>query len=90
MLLSKSKFCDPHHKHIITGDLRITENKKLRKLLTKGPNYTEPRTINFRKSYFEIDQALETCIEKMSTKKIRDMKTCTLEITCFNYGERKK
>ena len=34
-----SEFCDPHHKHVITGDLRVVSNPKLRKLLTKGPNY---------------------------------------------------
>ena len=32
-----SSFYDPHHKHIITGDLQITKNNKLRELLTKGP-----------------------------------------------------
>ena len=37
----KSKFCDPHHKHIITGDLRIVKTKKRRKLLTKDPNERE-------------------------------------------------
>ena len=31
--------CDPHRKHIITRDLRITKNSKLRKRLTNGPNY---------------------------------------------------
>ena len=35
---TSSTFCDPHHKHIIAGDLRIMRNRKLRKLLTKGPN----------------------------------------------------
>ena len=44
-----------HIKHIITGDLKIIENEKLRKLLTKGPNYRESRNINYSKAYFEID-----------------------------------
>ena len=30
---SESIFRDPHHGHIVTGDLRIVENVKLRKLL---------------------------------------------------------
>ena len=38
-----SSFNDPDHKHIIAGDLRIVGNSKLQKLLTKGPNYREPR-----------------------------------------------
>ena len=34
-----SSFCDPHHKYIITGDLRITKNNKVKKLLAKGTKY---------------------------------------------------
>ena len=26
---SNSEFCDPHHGHVVTGDLRIIENRKL-------------------------------------------------------------
>ena len=32
-----SRFCDPVHGHVVTGDLRIISNNKLRSLLTKGP-----------------------------------------------------
>ena len=42
-----SSSCDPHHKHIITGDLQIIKNGKLRKLLTNGANYKEHLKINF-------------------------------------------
>ena len=44
------------------------ENKKLKNLLTKGPNYKEARIINFSKPCFEIDLALEACIEKISAE----------------------
>ena len=47
----EKKICDSHHKHVITRDLRIIENKTFRKPLTKGPNYREPRSINFGKAY---------------------------------------
>ena len=40
-----SDFHDNHHGHIVTGDLRIISNCKLRKLLSKGPNFREPRSI---------------------------------------------
>ena len=43
----KSKFCAPHDKYIIAGDLGTIEKKNLRKPLTKGPNYREFRSINF-------------------------------------------
>ena len=36
-----SSFCDPDLKYIITGGLQTIENTKLRKLLTKSPNYRE-------------------------------------------------
>ena len=32
-------FTDPNHGHIVTGDIRIVQNNKLRKLLCKGPRY---------------------------------------------------
>ena len=36
-----SKFTDPHHKHVITGDLSIVEHDLLRKLMQQGPNFRE-------------------------------------------------
>ena len=42
-----SQFCDTNHKHIVTGDLSIISNNKLRKLFSKGPNYRENVTINY-------------------------------------------
>ena len=60
-------FCDLHQKHVIAGDLRIIKDNKLRKLLTKGPNYRELRTINFSKVLIEITTALDTCIESVTT-----------------------
>ena len=63
-----SPFCDPDHQHIITGDLRIVSNQKLCKLLSKGPNYREKRTLNFSKCVKNISQALEDCINNLSHK----------------------
>ena len=44
-----SDYCDMAHGHIVTGDLRFIENRKLRKLMSKGPNFREPRFLNFNK-----------------------------------------
>ena len=41
-----STFCYEPHGHIITGDLRIVKNRKLRRLLSKGPKYREENTID--------------------------------------------
>ena len=61
-----SEFCDPNHQHVITGDLRIIENKKLRKLLTKGPNYREPVSLDFKSAINKITLAINTCIESFT------------------------
>ena len=34
-------FVDENHGHILTGNLRIIANSKLRKLVSKGPNFRE-------------------------------------------------
>ena len=62
-----SSLRDPHHhKHIITVDLQIIKNNKLRKFITKGPNCREPRRINFSKALIEITTAPDTFIEAMT------------------------
>ena len=65
---NKSKFCDPDHGHIITGDLRMIENNKLRKLLSNGPNYREPRTRNYKKCKEAVTTAIDRCVENLSIK----------------------
>ena len=63
-----SEFCDPHHKHIVSGDLRIITNTKLRKLFSKGPNYREPTTLNYRKCKQSIESSLTSSISNLATK----------------------
>ena len=63
-----STFCDNDHGHVITGDLRIVKNSKLRKLFTKGPNYREPKSINFSKCLNSIKDSLENSISNLSEK----------------------
>ena len=65
---SNSEFCDPHHKHIITGDLRLITNCKLRKLLSKGPNYREPKMLNYRKCKQSIESSLTAAIDTLADK----------------------
>ena len=63
-----SEFCDPHHKHIVSGDLRIITNTKLRKLFSKGPNYRVPTTLNYRKCKQSIESSLTSSISNLATK----------------------
>ena len=44
----ESKFCYEPHGHVITGDLRVMENAKLRELVAKGPKYREPNRVNWK------------------------------------------
>ena len=70
---SDSPFIDSHHKHILTGDLRIVDNDKLCKLFMKGPNFREPKPINFNNCYEAIESAIDYCIDRMvNRKKIKD------------------
>ena len=57
-----SPFCDPHHKHIITGDLRVIGHPKLRKLFSKGLNYREKKSTNYNKCLKEIKFSIRSFI----------------------------
>ena len=63
-----SDFCDPNHKHIVTGDLRIISNDKLRKLFNKGPNFREKSTINYNKCKKSVHKSLELSINKFAIR----------------------
>ena len=72
-----SEFCDPHHKHIVSGDLRVVTNQKLRKLLSKGPNYREPKTLNYNKCKREIESSLASVIDNLAGKYHLEKQTFT-------------
>ena len=55
--------------HILTGDLSIVENNSLRKILSKGPKYREPKPLNFGKAREHIVTGLDNCISKWCNKK---------------------
>ena len=63
-----SEFCNPHHKHIVSGDLRIISNTKLRKLISKGPNYREPKMLDFRKCKKSIETSITSSIHNLASK----------------------
>ena len=62
---SSSDFVDQHHAHVLTGDLRIIENAHLRQLIQKGPNYREPKPVNWKKCRNTVQSGLDTCVDKM-------------------------
>ena len=64
-----SPFTDPNHGHIVTGDIPIVQNNKLRKLLCKGSKYREPVSINFSNFQIEIKIALKYFLLIRATKR---------------------
>ena len=63
-------FVDNHHHHILTGDLNIIENKKLRELISKGPKYREPCKIDFVEARSTIKTGIDSFLEVISSKKV--------------------
>ena len=71
-----SPFKDENHKHIISGDINIVHNNKLRRLISKGPNYREPVLIDFKIAKESIINGLNECISNWSSKS-------NISPTCF-------
>ena len=61
-----SKFIDNDRKHILTGNLQIIENNKLRKLFTKGPKYREPKKIDWEEAKGSMVHGIEIFIKSLS------------------------
>ena len=55
---SNSEFCDSDHGHIVTGNLNIVANDKLRLLLSKGPTYREANNVDWKKVFHCINGVL--------------------------------
>jgi hypothetical protein len=69
-----SPFCDPVHKHIVTGDLRVIKNNRLRSLLSKGPKYREQERIRWDKVLDSIKAGITDCQESWSQREHVDRK----------------
>ena len=65
---SDSTFINPDHGHVLTGDLNIISEPKLRSLVAKGPKYREPLPFSCNKAKAEIVTGLDSCIDKWSGK----------------------
>ena len=64
----QSVYKDPNHDHVITGNLNIISNLKLKRLLSKGPGYREPRTLNFDVAGNTVKNSIKIFIESQSIK----------------------
>ena len=64
----QSPFINHDHNHIITGNLDIINDSKLRNLVTKGPKYREPSQFSCERAKLEIMKGIEHCMESWSNK----------------------
>ena len=69
-----TSFCDPVHKHIVTGDLKVIQNNRLRSLLSKGPKYREQERIRWDKVLDSIQAGITDCQESWSKREHVDRK----------------
>ena len=63
-----SRFKDPHHQHILTGNLDIVENKKLKNLFHKGPKFRENKPVDWDKARTNIKVGIDDCINAWCNK----------------------
>ena len=54
-----STFCYEPHGHVITGNLMVIENVKLRELVAKGPKYREPNKINWQSAETMVSNSID-------------------------------
>ena len=64
-----SKYKDPNHNHIITGNLDIVNNLELKNLLKQGPQFREqPSYTNFKRLECELKYQIKAFAESWASK----------------------
>ena len=61
--------------HIVTGDLNIVRNDKLRDLLRKGPKYREPVSFSWHQNFDIIMDACEAYAKRLAKKEDVELDT---------------
>ena len=66
-------FIDPNRGHVLTGNLQIINNNKLRKLICKGPKFPEPCKIDWNTAKDIIRDGVEGYLKTLKTVKKVDI-----------------
>ena len=77
-----TNFIDNERKHILTGNLQIIKNNKLRKLFCKGPKFREPVKIKWEDARSTIQSGIDNFIDTVSDAK-RVSKNYFQHLKCF-------
>ena len=70
----ESKFCSEPHGHVITGDLRVIENARLRELVAEGPKYKEPNRVNWKATETMFLESIDLYAKHWSKREQVDLK----------------
>ena len=70
----ESKFCYEPHGHVITGDLRVIENTRLRELVAEGLKYREPNRVNWKATETMFLESIDLCAKNWSKREQVDLK----------------
>ena len=65
----ESKFCYEPHAQVITGDLRVVENARLRELVAKRPKYREPNRVNWKATETTLLESIDLYAKKLVQKR---------------------
>ena len=80
-----SKFCYEPAGHIITGNLKIISDSRIRSIISKGPKYRLPSLIDFNKCREEIAVALnEFCMRWCRSEHVEYNALNSWKISIFN------
>ena len=61
--------------HVITGDLNIVDNTSLRNVLSKGPKYREPKSINWKHNFKILMDSVEDYARQWAKREKEDVDT---------------
>ena len=70
----ESKFRYEPHGPVITGDLRVIENARLRKLVAKGPKYREPNRVKWKATETMFLESIDLYAKNWSKREQVDLK----------------
>ena len=62
------------HGHVITGDLRVIENVKLRELDAKGPKYREPNRVKWKRTETTFLESIDLYAKNWSKREQVELK----------------
>ena len=76
-----SKSVDKDHEHIVTGDLHVIFNIKLRKTFCKAPKFKESKYIHFEKSKTYIVEGIDDSSNTISKMSLLEWKSTIIKQT---------